>query len=281
MLDLSATGCQICMRGRSPQEIANDARRLKEAERRRKLLPFKILGLLLLLGGAGWLYARYQEPIARAYAAITGKVSGAVEKMQDPRYYANRGEPQDAPAPPPAPPPEPPAPAVAAPGSPAPVTPPVGTMAAPAPASASAAARPEPTWELPPPPGGASAGAWLVRGFVYDLATARPLAEARLRFVAVEDEAQQAAAETDRDGYYHLRLPRRRTYRTTVLVQGYRTFPLEDGEPPYRTMTAAERRRVIKEALDYSSDAATLSWNENLDEIRQDLALVPEPRPAR
>lgn len=280
LLDLSDTGCPICLRGRTPQEIANDARRLREEERRRRLLPWKILIFLTLLGAGGWLAARYREPLTRLYASVSGAISGALDKMRDPSYYA-KSDDEQAPPPPPDP-----AATQAAPGTSAPRAAPAAPPAAPPPNPHQAAPAPpepprEPTWELPPVSGAGMHGHWLVRGFVYDLASARPLADAELLFEAVEGEPHRTVTQTDRDGYYLVRLPRQRNYRAMARAKGYRTFPLEDGDPPYRTMSAAARRQALKEALDYSSDAATLGWNENYDEIRQDFALIPGPRAAR
>jgi hypothetical protein len=269
LLDLSETGCPICLRGRSPQEIANDARRLREQERLARQRPWKIAGGLAAAAALAALAVRFQEPLSRAVGAATGAVSGAFEKIQDPRYYAPQSEtpPPDAPAPV-----EPP-PAAA---SPAPVAPRPASV--PAHAAAEAPAGPERalTWQLPAWPEDQSGMGdfWRVQGFVYDLESAKPMMSVTVRFTPLDESGPRVEARTDSLGAYAVRLARQRQYRAQVIAPGYLTGPLEDGDPPYRAQARAERVRAAKVAREYSSESATLTWNDNLDEVRQDLVVV-------
>ena len=58
-----ATGCQICMRGRTKQEIVRGYTKLREDKDRRRKRPWKILAALALLGGVGKLGLTYGDQI--------------------------------------------------------------------------------------------------------------------------------------------------------------------------------------------------------------------------
>lgn len=138
-----ATGCHICLRPRSKQEIMRAYARLREEKARRRILPIKILVVALILGGAAKLSRDHQTEIKAAAATAREAVNRWSEEMTDAKRYAKR--PADAPA------------AVSEPEVEV-------TMLPPAP--------------KPPP----AANVWRVSGLVYDLNTLQPIPNSEVRF---------------------------------------------------------------------------------------------------
>lgn len=183
-----ATGCQICMRPRTRQEIMRGYAKLREQEALKRRRPFQIAGASLIAIGVGWL-------VWNGSASAAGSaVARWMDAQRDPRTYGHRqAEPEAVPAPAPA--------AVPAP-APLPV-PESASVPVPAPEppfqveqarAATSALEPE------KPPAGLRA--WY--GVVYDLVTLRPITGAKLFFKAGNQEIN--VATTDGAGHYHVRL---------------------------------------------------------------------------
>lgn len=267
MLEVTDSGCQLCLRGRSKGEILRDIQKFKAAEKAAKQRPWKILGSILLLSGIGYLVWANKARLSAATASVRAKASRFADDAMNPGRLVK--------PPPPAPPtqaPEPSAPsAPAAAVAAAPASTPDATASrAPAPAEDA----PAQTWELPPTDMSGDAGSWLVRGFVYDLARVRPIPGAE---VVYRERVDGTITRTiaDASGYYHVRVNKRSDYLVEVRAQGFRAAPLEESDPPYRAQSKTARAKAISEAQGYTSDSALISWNENIEDVRQDLVLVP------
>ena len=87
-LNLSDTGCPICLRGRSKYEITRAYAKLREEKSRRRRLPFIVLGILLVAGGIGRLVYLQRARIAQASGSARARVARFVDEAGDPANYA-------------------------------------------------------------------------------------------------------------------------------------------------------------------------------------------------
>ncbi|MDX6768612.1 MAG: hypothetical protein SF051_03710, partial [Elusimicrobiota bacterium] len=158
--------------------------------------------------------------------------------------------------------------------------------AAPAAASAPApaaqeppAARPLPPHDftLPPARVNLTETGILMRGWIYDLATARPVPHA---VVQLQDRLSGAvhAASAGPDGYYELMLPRENSgLRPAASVAGYRREVLEENGPPWHARKPASR----KAAAAREPDEVLLTFAPSQEEALFNLILIPLPEKRR
>lgn len=237
-LDINASNCPICLRPRDRSEMLEDSKRIRAEHAAAKKRPWIILGWVLVLAAAGYAGWLWRRPVTDLFARARGKASSVLETASDPKTYAPAlpGTPGAA-TPPPAP---------AAPHPPGPAGAPSAPHAAAAPHAAVAPSSepelPKPDWTLPSPSAGYSANAVLVRGFIYDLVTARPLPGAQFHF-RDRLSGNRIAVASDMRGYYETQLSLENSGLTPVSdTPGYRREPLEDDEPPWHSRSAAKRK---------------------------------------
>lgn len=264
-LPLEATGCQICMRARTRQEIMRGYTLMRERQLRLKRRPYKIAGAVLAAAAAGALAWNYGARIA---AVAVPKVSAAVrwaDDMRNPENYASkpRSEP-----PPPAQPPAPgePVPPEAALGNqlfPRDPAPQPGGPAAPAKASPPRPARNRPL----------AKNAWRVSGTVYDLDTLAPLHGADIAFMADDKEIEKVT--TDERGEYEVDLPKTAGLSVSMEAADRRPGQIVDADPPYRQRDADERRAAFEHVTDGDLGPAPLEWKRSASRVRLDLVAVP------
>lgn len=266
-LALDATGCQICMRSRTKQEIMRGyalVRERKELARRR---PYKIAaGILLAAASAALLRAYGGRVLAVASPAVRSAIRRA-DDMRNPENYASRPVAAPAPA---APPPEPGAPVAPEdalrsqllPRDPPPA-PPAGSPAA---APAAAPARPSAPRPL-------VKNAWRVSGTVYDLATLEPLQGADVMFLV--DEREREKVTTDAEGRYEVDLAKGDGWTVSVEAHDRRPGQVVDVDPPYRLRDADERRAAFEHIADGDLIPAPIGWKRTTSRARLDLVVIP------
>lgn len=266
-LPIEATGCQICLRGRTKQEIVRGYTKLREEKARKRRRPFQILAAVLLIGAGAKLAATYRAKIAASAGAVTGAISRHVDDMRDPKYYAPRAA-------------APPASETPAPGAPvAPEDALRSQLMPPNPADAvtpPAAPAARPARSKPP-----AKNAWRVAGTVYDLATLDPVPGAMITFL--RNDKEPVTATTDAKGAYEADLVKGDGWsvgmKMTAPAWGqprYRRGQLLDIDPPYRDRDADERRAAMNAVTDGDMGAAPLEWARALSRVRLDLIAVPE-----
>ena len=255
-----ATGCQICMRGRSKQEIVRGYAKLSEEKARKRRRPFQLLAAVLVLGGGGKLYVDHGEKLKTAVMSAGGAIYRRFDDMRNPSNYASTPVPTPAPAPPVEPekavntqlfaadpPPAAPAPAQGSPQTPA------------------AAAR-----AAPKPP---AKNAWRVSGEVYDLATLTPVPGAVITFR--RDGQEPASVTTDGRGLYEIDLAKGAAWAVSLEAGNHRRGQILDIDPPYRDRDADERRAVLQNISDGDLAPAQLDWKRSDKAVRLDLIVVP------
>ena len=84
-----ATGCHICLRARSKQEIMRAYAGLRKEKARRRILPFKIAGGALILGAVISLSWHRQEDIKTAAATARSTVGRWSEDLTDAKRYSD------------------------------------------------------------------------------------------------------------------------------------------------------------------------------------------------
>lgn len=260
-----ATGCQICMRPRTRQEIMRGYAKLREDKARRRRRPFQILAAVLVLGGGGWLLKTHGGRLAAAASSAGAAIVRWADDLRNPSNYAMKQAPQA--------PPEPPA----APGAPvAPESamrsrlfpedsPPPSTPAADAPAKAP-----------PAPPAGPrplAKNTWRVSGTVYDLATLEPVPGAEIAFLL--DEKEPRRATTGEDGAYEVDLVKGDGWTVHVIAPDRRRGQVLDLDPSYRIRDADERRAVLENVTDGDLIPAPVSWPRARSKVVLDLFVIP------
>ena len=234
-LDINASNCPICLRPRDRSEMLEDSKRIRAEHAAAKKRPWIILGWVLGLAAAGYAGWIWRQPVTDAVARVRGKASSVLETASDPRTYAPAvpGTPGAA-TPTPASAPQQPSRHSGAPSAPG---------APPAPSAPTAAPEEaKPDWTLPPPSTSNSGTAVIVRGFVYDLVTARPLPGVRFNF---QDRLSGAriAVVSDHRGYYETFVSLENSGLTPVSdAPGYRREPIEDDVPPWHDRSPARRK---------------------------------------
>lgn len=263
-----ATGCQICMRTRSRQEIMRGYTALHKERSRRHLRPFKIAAVVILLGVGGKLFLVYGDAFMAVAGSALGKVGRWADDMRNPSNYASTTAAAPAPAAPAAP---------AAPG--APVAPEAALGAQlfasdsppePGPAEASAPAAPP---ARPAGPKPLAKNSWRVSGTVYDLATLQPVQGADITFL--RDEKEPVKATTDEHGAYEIDLAKGDGWTVSLEAVDRRPGQILDIDPPYRERDADERRAALEHISDGDLGAAQVGWKRSASKVRLDLLAVP------
>lgn len=264
-LPLEATGCQICMRSRTRQEIMRGYALLRERQARQRSRPFKILGAVLAVAASA--------ALLNAYAGRLRSAAGAAARWADdfrnPASYASK-KAEDVPAAPAAPAPPPVAPEAALSSQlldPEPAR-------EPAPSAASAAAAPAARPAAAGPP---AKGDWRVSGSVYDLAELRPVAGAEITFL--RDGREPAKAGTGDDGTFEIDLAKGDGWTVEVQAPGYRPGQVLELDPPYRARDADERRAALELITDGDLAPAAVGWKRASSRVRLDLIVVPSRWP--
>lgn len=266
-LPLEATGCQICMRARTKQEIVRGYTKLREQKARKRRRPFQVLAAVLLLGAGGKLFMVYGDALMTAAGSVRGEIARWADDMRNPSNYAPEGAAAPAPAPPPS-----------APGSPtppedalrtqlfSPETPPASPAPAQRPASAPAAAPPAGPKPL-------AKNTWRVSGTVYDLATLDPVPGANIAFL--RDSKESATATTDDKGAYEIDLAKGGGWTVSLEAPDRRRGQIFDIDPSYRVRDADERRAALEHITDGDLAPAPVDWKRARTKVRLDLIAVP------
>lgn len=260
-----ATGCQICMRARTRQEIMRGYAKLRDDKARKRRRPFQILAAVLLLGGGGWLARTHGDRLTAAASEAGGAIARWADDMRNPSNYAMKT------APPPEPAPQPPA----APG--APVAPESAMRSqlfpedhqTPAPAVDAPAKAPE----RPAGPKPLEKNAWRVSGTVYDLASLDPVPGAEVAFLL--DEKEPRSAVTDENGAYEVDLPKGDGWTVHVIAPDRRRGQILDLDPSYRVRDADERRAVLENVTDGDLIPAPVGWKRSSSRVKLDLFAIP------
>jgi hypothetical protein len=179
----------------------------------------------------------------------------------------------------------PPPPAFSAPSFPDP--PPVQRPRETAQAAETAAVPPRPAAPPPaapalvaPAPPSPNPGLRCWYGLVYDLATLRPIARAKVRFNTKAGSLGETA--TDGAGHYRFDLPSNiASAQVSVSIPnlpGYREGLLEDQDPPLRERSPDARKRIMTETTDNDLEPIPLRFRETDEVVELDLVLVPLAR---
>ena len=116
-------------------------------------------------------------------------------------------------------------------------------------------------------------------GVVYDVATLKPVAGAKLLFRANTAQAGWPAT-TNELGHYQLDLVKGTIDMPMVVavapVAGYREGQLEDTDPPLRERPRSVRRRIIEETSDNDLEPVPLRFQRDADIVPLDLVLLPK-----
>lgn len=274
-----ATGCQICMRGRTKQEIVRGYTQLRESKERRRRLPLKIASFFLFAAAAGKLGWDFRAVIRTTSATAMTRVAAWYDKFTDPSSYAPKSAPSAENA------------GETAPKSISPLTtqttPPPGLAndvpehpgSAPPPASRTAPA-PPPAVKSP-----VAKNAWRVSGVVYDLSSLEPVPESVVKFT--RDGREPVTAQTGADGSYEVDLVKGDGWTVSMTSmsgqkaqlagkgQGWRRGQILDVDPPYRQRDADERRAAIDALSDGDLGPAPVGWKRSASKVNLDLVAVP------
>lgn len=256
------------MRTRTKQEIVRGYSKLREEKDRKRKLPFKILAVVLVMGGAGKVYLDHGERIKAEAARGAAFVHNWLDGMRDPKKYSPMKS--ELPGAPPAPPPVAPENAQRAQlyESPAPAV-----SGNPAPTSVAPAATPMPVDEPPPGPKPLVKNAWRVNGSVFDLAS---LSRASYVKVVFTREGQEITAITDDEGAYEADLPKGEGWIVSARSPKHRRGQLVDLDPSYRARDIDERRAAFEQLNDGDLNPAPVEWKLKETKVRLDLVVVPQ-----
>lgn len=269
-IDLNASTCPICLRPRDRSEMLEDAKRLREGQAAAKRRPFVVLGWVAGLGALGWAGWTYRAQLDAAVSSVRDKADAVMDHASDPKTYApaaqslpQAGEPGAPAAPPPAPGAPSDAPQAHAPSAPS----------LPAPEAGPAQEKPHDFSPLPltyAP----SEMFIILYGWVYDVATARPVPGAAVRFT---DRMSGAVVATNADwrGWYEVQVPRENSGLVPeASVTGYRRETLSENEPAWHERKASARKR----AASARPDEVLLTFTSRQEEAQVNVVLVPLPR---
>ena len=265
-LPLEATGCQICMRSRTKQEIMRGYAKLREDKARKQRLPFKILAVILILGGGGKLFLTYREKITAAAASTSGKIGRWADDMRDPSHYSGRlpAPSSDAPAP---------TTAAVAPADPL-RTQTFSDNAKPAKGPAPAPGASPAVAARPPAPKPLLKNAWRVTGTIYDLATLAPVPKAHIIFKY--EGMPPVEATTDEQGAYEVDLDKKDGWSVSLKAPGHRRGQILDIDPPYRVRDADERHAAFDHLTDGDLIPVQVGWKPTSSRVRLDLVAAPQ-----
>lgn len=265
LLNLSDTGCPICLRGRSKYEITRGYARLREDKTRRRRRPFIVLGALTVVAAAGRVAYLQRESIAQAYGSGRVRAARFFDEAGDPAVYAPRRpaepaaipqEPQSA---------DPPPRARAEPGR---------ADAGPGRADAPAAAAPKNIPDLVVPP--MSPGMWAAHGRVYDLETLRPAANVTIEFI--HSAGGRHGGTSDAHGRYLIVLPRSNSpggYEAVCRDARYHEHVFHETDIPYAGLSSADRELLVDSARGGDARSTPLADIDGEESRRLDLFLAP------
>jgi hypothetical protein len=259
LLPPEATGCQICLRSRTKQEIVRGYAALREEKSRRRKFPFQVAAAVLLAAAGvklGW--DRRDELRAAAAAAK----AAAAETAKDLTTPTNLGAPPAAPlqtageqlA------------AVRAAGTPA---------SAPAAEAGAPASAPAPRKPAGPP----RKSHWRFAGSVYDLATLSPVPGAEITFL--REGSEPVVARADDGGDYEADVEKAEGWQVSLRVPGYREGQVVDIDPPYRSRDEDERRKAVENLSDGDLAPAPVDGGKGGSKTALNLVAVPELWPGR
>lgn len=260
-----ATGCQICLRARTKQEIVRGYAALREEKSRRRKLPFKIAAAVLLAGAAlklGW------ERRAELLSAAAAARQAAAETAEDLTTPANLGAPPAAPLLTASQQVE----AARSHGSdqaPHAGSPPPGASAP----SAAAAAPPA------KPQGPPKKTHWRISGSLYDLATLSPVSGAEISFL--REGAEPVLVRAGDRGEFEVDIEKGGGWHASLRAPGYRDGQVLDLDPPYRSRDEEERRKAVENLTDGDLAPVPVEGNPRSSEVRLSLVAVPERWPRR
>ncbi len=254
-----ASGCQICMRSRTKQEILRGYAKLRDDAARKRRRPFQLLAAFLLLGGGGKLIATYRGRLSSAAGKMGAAVGRWADNMRDPKNYAPQLAGTEAPKPP------------TRPG--APVAPEDALRAKLLPPDPPPAQVPTPAVATPGGPKPLAKHMWRVSGMVYDLATLRTVARSAVIFQ--RDGNEPVTATTDENGDYTIDLQKADGWDVSIKAPNRRQGGLLDADPSYRIRDADERRAVMEQMTNDDLSAARVEWKRAKSKVRLDLIVVP------
>jgi hypothetical protein len=278
-LNLSDTGCPVCLRARSPQEITRGYARVRAEDAQRKRRPIVVLGSLAAAAALGYGAFNFGSPLLALARRGMARFGLFYDQNSDPAYIApNYSRPTgaegtnsaSAPAPVPATPATPPTPApFVVPPAPAPTPAPPPPRATPK--------GPDPAAPEPPLPH-SEPSQWILHGRVFDLETLQPIASIQLNVRFGESTVQTISA--DAAGYYAVVLQRQQSDSSAGygLENGdsrYATAAQYEGDIPYRRLSAAERRQLIQNAQDNDVRPSPLVDIQGEEDLRRDVFLSP------
>ncbi len=288
--------CPHCRRPRDEREIERGKQALIDEESRLRNRP-KVLALrsAALLAATVLFFSRHA--LYQAAAELKNRGSAEIERYSDPDFIAGRpplatGPVLDVPALAPdakpsaeAPPPPSPRMVFTAPSRPAPVMAPAAAApagpstasASPRPAHARAARARKRRAVLPPPPAAPSLGQFLFYGIVFDMATAAPIARARVTIRLAAGE-MDGSTLTDENGYYEIRVAHR-TSENSFFVEasapGYREGQVEDHDPSWLEATDEARLTAMGELTGHDLDPIPRNPPDGDGLVSLDLLMLP------
>lgn len=264
-----ATGCHICMRARTKQEIVRGYAKLREEQARRKSRPFKILAAVLFVGGAGWLVARFQTPLIAGARSAKRHTAAWYDRFVDAHSYAP-AKPADAETAV--------SPDAATTKSPfaTPVTVPSELRPASGPAPAPfaggpAGAAPTPVAPAKPP---VPKNSWLVTGTVYDIDNLEPAKQATITFT--RETFPKVVVKTNDEGVYEAVLVKGEGWTALVEVRNRRRGQVADLEPPYRARDEDERRAAFEHISDGDLAPAAITGKTSASTLHRDFVTFPQ-----
>ncbi len=256
-----ATGCQICLRSRTKQEIVRGFASLREEKSRRRKLPFQVAAAVLLAGaGIKLSWDRRAEIKTVAVAAKTA----AAETAKDLSTPANLGAAPAAPL------------QTASQQVDAART---GGSAPPAGGPPSAGGAPAPAPAPAKPKGPPRKTHWRFAGSVYDLATLSPVNGAEISFS--REGAEPVSVRTDDAGDFEADVEKAEGWHVSLRAPGYRDGQVLDVDPPYRSRDDEERRKALENLTEGDLAPAPVDGGKGGSKSQLSLIAVPERWPAR
>ena len=225
-----ATGCQICMRTRTKQEIMRGYAKLRDDKARKQRRPFQILAVVLILGGLGKLILTYHDKITATASFVKNKLVLWSDNMRDPKNYS--AKPQDAPPPP-----------AAAPAAPVAPDDTLRNQPIPAPAPPTTSPPPPQSMAKPSSPRPLSKNSWRVSGTAYYLHTLTPAPGATVTFEF--EGTTPVRTITDENGAYVIDVVKREGWTVSLDAPNMRKGQILDLDPPYRVRDSDERRAAF------------------------------------
>jgi hypothetical protein len=262
-----ATGCQICMRTRSRQEIMRGYTALHKERAQRRLRPFKIAAAVVLLAVSGKLFMAYGDKMTAAAGSTPSRVGRWADDMRNPSNYAATAAVAPAAVPV----------APAAPGAP---VAPEAALSSQLFGSDPPPEQETPATSAPPPPPSRPArpkplakDSWRVSGTVYDLATLQPVQGADITFLLDDKEPQKVT--TDDAGSYEIDLAKGDGWTVSLEAQDRRPGQILDIDPSYRVRDADERHAAFDHISDEDLSPAQVGWKRSSSRVRLDMLVVP------